>query len=71
MRIICGKKFSLCCATMSVWGILQLTLIGILLYTHSVAFAEDLDIEYKKDETLNSFFARAWSKYESAVCIRF
>lgn len=43
--------------------------MGILLYTHSVAFSEDLDIHFKEGETSNAFFTRAWAKYESAVCI--
>ena len=65
--IVCGKKMSICCSIMSVWGILQLTLMGVWLYSHSVAFAEDLEIHLEPNESLNSFFTKAWAKYESAV----
>lgn len=43
--------------------------MGILLYTHSVAFAEDLEIELEPGESITSFFTKAWGKYESAVCV--
>ncbi|KAL3194935.1 hypothetical protein MRX96_045844 [Rhipicephalus microplus] len=38
---ICGPKFSMCCSILSVWGIIMLVIMGIFLFTHSVAFAED------------------------------
>jgi ribonuclease kappa len=65
--IFCGKKLSICCALLSVWGILQLTLMGVWLYSHSVAFAEDLEIHLEPNESLTGFFTKAWAKYESAV----
>ena len=44
--------------------------MGILLYSHAVAFAEDLEIEYEPNESPISFYGRAFGKYESAVCWR-
>ncbi|KAK4312290.1 hypothetical protein Pmani_016271 [Petrolisthes manimaculis] len=40
----CGPKCSLCCALTSVWGIVQLTLMGIFFWIRSPAFLEDLVI---------------------------
>ncbi|KAF2894800.1 hypothetical protein ILUMI_11373 [Ignelater luminosus] len=39
---ICGPKLSLCGVILSVWGIIQLSFMGIFYYFHSVALAEDL-----------------------------
>ncbi|CAN7941919.1 ribonuclease kappa-B [Ixodes scapularis] len=44
---ICGPKLSVCCSILSVWGIIMLVILGIFLFTHSVAFAEDLAIDEK------------------------
>ncbi|XP_018024589.1 ribonuclease kappa-B [Hyalella azteca] len=40
----CGPKLSLCCTILSVWGIIQLGIMGILFYIKSPAFLEDLFI---------------------------
>ncbi|KAJ6641192.1 Ribonuclease kappa [Pseudolycoriella hygida] len=42
---ICGPKLSLCGLIISVWGIIQLTLMGVFYYIHSVALIEDLPLE--------------------------
>ncbi|KAJ3648162.1 hypothetical protein Zmor_019984 [Zophobas morio] len=39
---VCGPKLSLCGLILSVWGIIQLALMGIFYYVHAVALAEDL-----------------------------
>ncbi|XP_076306925.1 ribonuclease kappa-B-like [Tachypleus tridentatus] len=44
---ICGPKTSVCCIILSVWGIIMLVLMGIFLYTQSVALAEDLPYDEK------------------------
>lgn len=41
----CGPKLSICCAILSVWGIIMLFLLGIFLGVHSLAFADDLPLE--------------------------
>ncbi|XP_076751011.1 ribonuclease kappa [Xylocopa sonorina] len=42
---ICGPKYALCGLILSVWGIIQLLLMGIFFYTKSVALVEDLPLE--------------------------
>ncbi|XP_014095735.1 ribonuclease kappa-B [Bactrocera oleae] len=41
---ICGPKLSLCGLIISVWGIIQLVLMGVFFFIHSVALIEDLPI---------------------------
>jgi|ERR1711962_786793 len=40
----CGQKLSVCCSLLSCWGIVQLLFMGILFYTESPAFIEDLPL---------------------------
>nr|XP_045625978.1 ribonuclease kappa-like [Procambarus clarkii] len=43
MRVkICGPKCSLCCTLLSIWGIVQLVLMGVFFWIKSPAFIEDL-----------------------------
>jgi len=42
MGAVCGPKLSMCCTIISVWGIVQLLLMGAFYYAHSVALTEDL-----------------------------
>ncbi|CAO1301783.1 unnamed protein product [Diamesa hyperborea] len=42
---LCGPKLSLCGLIISVWGIIQLVLMGGFYYIHSVALIEDLPLE--------------------------
>ncbi|GAB0091952.1 Ribonuclease kappa [Sergentomyia squamirostris] len=42
---VCGPKLSLCGLIISVWGIIQLVLMGVFYYIHSVALIEDLPLE--------------------------
>ncbi|KAL1459760.1 hypothetical protein WDU94_011715 [Cyamophila willieti] len=39
---ICGPKLALCGCIISVWGIIQLALMGVFYQMRSVALAEDL-----------------------------
>lgn len=41
---VCGPKCSMCCLVLSVWGIIQLLLMGIFLRIKAPAFVEDLPI---------------------------
>lgn len=59
---ICGPKLSLCGLILSVWGIIQLALMGIFYYTHSVALIEDLPLEHHYDDP-KKFFAEADKAY--------
>ena len=38
----CGPKLSLCCTVLSLWGIIQLSIMALAFYSRSVAFVEDL-----------------------------
>ncbi|XP_037043433.1 ribonuclease kappa-B [Bradysia coprophila] len=59
---ICGPKLSLCGLIISVWGIIQLTLMGVFYYIHSVALIEDLPLlEHYSDP--NEFYAAADAAY--------
>jgi len=51
---ICGPKLSLCGVILSAWGIVQLSLMGVFFYTHSVALIEDIGLEeeYKTEADL-------------------
>ncbi|CAB3231724.1 unnamed protein product [Arctia plantaginis] len=40
----CGPKLSLCGLVLSVWGIIQLTLMGVFYQIRSVALLEDLPL---------------------------
>ena len=65
--IICSKRTAICCSVLSVWAIVQLTLMGILLYSHALAFAEDLDLKEIKAESIKEFIPDSFQKYESAA----
>uniref|UniRef100_T1H0K2 Uncharacterized protein n=1 Tax=Megaselia scalaris TaxID=36166 RepID=T1H0K2_MEGSC len=55
---ICGPKLSLCCLILSIWGLFQLSLIGIFFYFHSVAFQEDLALkDFREYANLGEFYA--------------
>lgn len=55
---ICGPKLSLCCSILSIWGLFQLSLIGVFFYFHSVAFQEDLPLkDFPEYENLTAFYA--------------
>jgi ribonuclease kappa len=45
---ICGPKLSLAGCIISAWGIVQLSLMGIFFWIHSVALVEDLNIDEEK-----------------------
>ncbi|XP_055920007.1 ribonuclease kappa [Eupeodes corollae] len=59
---ICGPKLSLCGLIISVWGIIQLTLMGLFFYIHSVALIEDLPLA-ENYETIGDFYSAANAAY--------
>ncbi|XP_015781329.1 ribonuclease kappa-B [Tetranychus urticae] len=67
--IVCGKRLSICCSFLSIWAIIMLTLMGILLYSHALAFAEDLEIEPRSSKITDRkiLISEAYSKYENAA----
>jgi len=64
--IVCNKRIAICCSILSVWAILMLTLMGILLYSHALAFAEDLDLRDIKAD-FKEFIAESFQRYASAA----
>ncbi|KAI4468456.1 ribonuclease kappa [Holotrichia oblita] len=60
---VCGPKLSLCGLILSVWGILQLTLMGVFYYIRSVALAEDVPGLEEHFESLQEFYAAADAGY--------
>ncbi|KAI4468472.1 zinc finger c2h2 superfamily [Holotrichia oblita] len=60
---VCGPKLSLCGLILSVWGILQLTLMGVFYYIRSVALAEDVPGLEEHFESLEEFYAAADAGY--------
>ncbi|KAJ0174059.1 hypothetical protein K1T71_010205 [Dendrolimus kikuchii] len=61
----CGPKLSLCGLVLSVWGIIQLTLMGVFYYIRAVALLEDLPLESESDEphTLDRFITTVEAGY--------
>ncbi|KAL7735142.1 hypothetical protein ACLKA6_008404 [Drosophila palustris] len=59
---ICGPKCSLCGLIISVWGIVQLVLMGLFFYIHSVALIEDLPL-LEEYENLDAFYTAANAAY--------
>ncbi len=43
--VVCGPKVSTIGLVLSIWGIVQLALTGLLFHTRAVAFVEDLGFD--------------------------
>ncbi|CAH1736386.1 ribonuclease kappa-B [Aphis gossypii] len=60
----CGPKLSLCGIIISIWGIIQLVLMGFFYYIRSVALIEDLNIpEEHKFTDQQEFYSYADKMY--------
>ncbi|KAL3286805.1 hypothetical protein HHI36_001298 [Cryptolaemus montrouzieri] len=60
---ICGPKLSICGIILSVWGIIQLGLMGIFYYFGAMALAEDLpDVEYDGGD-IKAFYSKVDAGY--------
>jgi len=44
----CGPKLSMCCAVISLWGIIMLVLLGVFFHVRAPALIEDLPIDENK-----------------------
>ena len=42
---LCRPKLSLCGVVLSIWGIIQLSIMGVFFYINSVALIEDINLE--------------------------
>jgi len=60
----CGPKLSLCGLIVSIWGIIQLLLMGVFYYIHSVALVEDLPLDehYESPQDFYAAVDRAYSQ---------
>ncbi|XP_075981403.1 ribonuclease kappa-like [Anticarsia gemmatalis] len=60
----CGPKLSLCGLVLSVWGIIQLTLMGVFYQIGAVALLEDLPLEAEGGHhSIDSFVATVEAGY--------
>lgn len=64
---MCGPKSSLCFLLISIWGLVQLSIMGILYYNHSVALFDDLGLESEEFDDLNEFYTLVDTEYEHAA----
>ena len=67
MVIVIGKRCALGLAALSAWAIVMLTLMGILMYAHALAFADDLELEDYEPTNPGDFIKEAYLRYESAA----
>ena len=53
---LCGPKLSLCGVILSIWGVVQLSFMGIFFWANAVAFVEDIPLKesYTDMEELKS-----------------
>ncbi|CAG9563912.1 unnamed protein product [Danaus chrysippus] len=58
----CGPKLSLCGLVLSVWGIIQLTLMGVFYYIRAVALLEDIPLG-EKHGSIDEFVAEVEHGY--------
>lgn len=65
--ILLSKRVAIFCSLLSAWGIIMLTLMGILLYSHAVTFAEDLELHTIESDSIGEFLPEAYQRYESAA----
>ena len=63
---ICGPKLSTCCVLLSLWGIVQLLIMGAAFSSRSVALVEDIyineTIKYKSEAKLLDAMDESYSK---------
>jgi len=63
---LCGPKLSLCGLIISVWGVVQLALMGVFYRIKSVALAEDIPMivpEFKEEKDIVEFYRRVDNGY--------
>ncbi|XP_021951530.1 ribonuclease kappa [Folsomia candida] len=64
---VCGPKLSLCCLLLSVWGVIQLGLMGIFFYVKSVALVEDLELGEYGPHEYQQFYADVDQAYSQSA----
>eukprot|EP00095_Tigriopus_kingsejongensis_P006518 maker-scaffold172_size289735-snap-gene-1.27 protein:Tk06518 transcript:maker-scaffold172_size289735-snap-gene-1.27-mRNA-1 annotation:"ribonuclease kappa-b" len=61
---VCGPKLSICGLCLSIWGILQLSLMALALHGRSVTFAEDVDDGIHKMEDPDEYLKYMETHYD-------
>ncbi|KAH3891196.1 hypothetical protein DPMN_015286 [Dreissena polymorpha] len=64
---ICGPKLSICCTLLSIWGIIQLALLGIFFQIHSPALFEDIPLKEEDWEEHNFSMSFVHEQYEKTA----
>lgn len=65
--VFCGPKASIVGLVLSIWGILQLAVTGLLLHQRSVAFVEDLHLEDSAFESPDSLVTALDNKFQQGA----
>ncbi|KAK9874107.1 hypothetical protein WA026_002461 [Henosepilachna vigintioctopunctata] len=61
---VCGPKLSICGIVLSIWGIIQLGLMGVFYYFGAVALAEDIpEVSFEHGTKLKDFYAKVDAGY--------
>lgn len=70
---MCGPMFTMSCLLLSIWGLVQLTIMGVCFYCHCVSVFDDLgfdvkeDVEIKHQEDLSKFYEEVDHRYRRAA----
>ena len=65
--VVCGPKASTVGLILSIWGILQLALTGLLLHQRSVAFVHDLNLNDAAFNSVAELNAEIDNKYQQGA----
>jgi ribonuclease kappa len=65
--VVCGPKTSTFGLVLSIWGILQLAVTGLLYHYRSVAFIDDLSLNKEAFGSSDVLFTEIENKYEQGA----
>jgi len=65
--VVCGPLASIFGLVLSIWGIVQLALTGLLLHHRSVAFVEDLHLEPSAFDSPESLSTELDNKFQQGA----
>lgn len=61
---LCNKNFAMCCSVISVWGVIQLILMGGFYMSHSLALIEDLPEVERNSSSLDQYYNEIVDAYD-------
>eukprot|EP00091_Calanus_sinicus_P001082 TRINITY_DN11026_c0_g1_i1.p1 TRINITY_DN11026_c0_g1~~TRINITY_DN11026_c0_g1_i1.p1 ORF type:complete len:103 (-),score=24.89 TRINITY_DN11026_c0_g1_i1:191-499(-) len=64
---LCGQKSSMCCAVLSIWGLIQLTITGALVYIGSPAFVEDIPLSENENWSAQEWATHLHAGYQQSA----